>query len=85
MNNQLKDQLKVTVSLDLVETLINSDYKLCGTVVLHEIKTAMEKYIAQGLIRGCKVTLKEAFEASWVELVVIEPTSMEMSMETDYF
>lgn len=77
--------LQVTVSLDLVESLINDDYKLCGTVVLQEIKTAMEKYLAQGLMRGCKVTLKAAFEASWVELVVVEPTSMEMSLETDYF
>ena len=77
--------VEVTVSLELVESLINYDYKISGSVVVHEIKTAMEKYIANGLMRGCKVTLNEAFEACWVELVLVEPSSMEMSMESDYF
>jgi hypothetical protein len=77
--------IEVTVSLELVESLINYDYKISGSVVVHEIKTAMEKYIAQGLMRGCNVTLKDAFEACWVELVLVEPTSLEMSMEKDYF
>ena len=77
--------ITVTVTLDLIESLINYDYKLCGTVVLQEIKTAMEKYIAKGLMRGCSVTLKAAFDAAWVELVIVEPSTMEMSMETEYF
>ena len=77
--------IKVTVTLDLIESLINYDYKMCGTVVLEEIKDMMEKYIAQGLMRGCSVTLKGAFDAAWVELVLVEPSTMEMSMETEYF
>ena len=77
--------IQVTVTLDLVESLVNYDYKVCGTVVLQEIKTAMEKYISQGLMRGCSVTLKDAFDASWVDLVLVEPSTMEMSMESDYF
>ena len=77
--------IQVTVTLDLVESLVNYDYKVCGTVVLQEIKTAMEKYISQGLMRGCSVTLKDAFDASWVDLVLVEPSTMEMSLETEYF
>ena len=26
-----------------------------------------------------------AFDAAWVELVLVEPSTMEMSMESDYF
>ena len=78
-------KVAVEVTIELVESLVNYDYKMCGSVVLQEVKTAMEKYIADGLMRGCKVTLKEAFEAAWVELVLVEPTTLEMSMEKDYF
>ena len=79
------ESIHVTVTLDLIESLINYDYKMCGTVVLQEIKTAMEKYIAKGLMRGCSVTLIDAFQAAWVDLVLVEPSTMEMSMESDYF
>ena len=78
-------KVTVVVTIDLVESLVNYDYKMCGTVVLQEVKVAMEKYISQGLMRGCAVTLKAAFEAAWGELVLVEPTSMEMSLESDYF
>ena len=77
-------KVEVTVTVGLIESLINYDFKIGGSVVLQEIKIAMEKYLANGLMRGCSVTLKEAFEAAWVDLVLVSPT-MEMSLETDYF
>ena len=64
--------VKVIISSELVESLVDEDSDMVGCVILEEIKTSMEKFLSQGLIRGCKVTLREAFDSAWSELILQE-------------
>ena len=78
MNNTF---VKIDVSLELVESLVDEDSPMVGCVVLQEIKTSMEKFLAQGLARGCNVSLRESFDNAWSELVLQEDPIV-IDMET---
>lgn len=66
-------QVKVSLDIELVESLIDQDSIFTGSVLLLEIKEAMEHSIADGLMKGDLVSLRFAFDLAWVELVEIEP------------
>jgi hypothetical protein len=68
----------VTISMNLVESLVNQQAQLCS-VLLIELKHSMEIFIQNGLIRGCPVTLEGAFDCAWRDLVLEEPQSMSIS------
>ena len=61
--------IKIEIPLELVETLVNENSQHQGCVILLEIRTEMQNYIARGLLRGCRVSLRDAFEFAWEELV----------------
>ena len=69
--------MNVTISLELVESLVEEG-TFTGSVLLLEIKEAMEQSIAGGLESGGGVSLREAFDKAWAELV-IEEHSIDMS------
>jgi len=68
----------VTISMNLVESLVNNQAQICS-VLLIELKHAMELFLQNGLIRGCPVTLEGAFDFAWRDLVLEEPQSMSIS------
>ena len=74
--------IKVDISLELVETMMFENSEHQGSVLLLEIKSQMEDFISRGLLRGCKLSLREAFDYAWEELVM-ETNSLE-SMSGNY-
>jgi hypothetical protein len=48
-------------------------------VLLHEIQLQMQDFISRGLLRGCKISLREAFEYAWEELVLETKSEESMS------
>lgn len=75
--------MNITISLELVETLLEEG-TYTGSVLLLEIKEAMEQSISGGLVSGRVVSLREAFAQAWAELVVEEPSIENMSDFDDY-
>ena len=73
--------MKINLSLELVESLVDEDSDMVGCVVLQEIKNSMEKFLSQGLARGCNVNLRESFDNAWSELVLQEDPIV-IDMET---
>ena len=67
--------IEVKIDLQLVESLISETSTYTGTVLLCELRDAMQTYISNGLMRGCKVTLRGSFEYAWSELIVDEDVS----------
>ena len=63
----------VTLTFDLVESLINRGSAYTGAVLLMELKESMEHSMKVGLMGGREVSLVQAFEEAWAELVVCEP------------
>ena len=70
--------MNVTISLELIESMVDEG-TFTGSVLLLEIKEAMELSISGGLESGGTVSLRAAFSEAWAELVLEEPTSMNMS------
>ena len=82
----IKIMLNIDLSLELVESMIDGRSPMVGMVVLVELKNSMEKFLKQGLVRGCNVNLREAFDTAWSELVLLEdPVVIEMDTFEDYF
>ncbi len=74
--------IKVEISIELVESLINHSAEVCGSVLLLELKDSMELLLVQKLMEGRVVSLRSIFEACWGELVDESP---EISLEsTEY-
>jgi hypothetical protein len=67
-----KNMLKIHLSLELVESLIDGDSDMVGSVVVVELKKSMERFLIQGLARGCNVNLQDSFDNAWSELVLQE-------------
>ena len=61
--------IKISLSLELVESLICPHSSYYGSVMLLEIKQSMEEHIAKVLERGGKISLSNAFDHVWNELV----------------
>ena len=64
------NMIEIKIDLQLVESLISETSDYTGTVLLCELRDAMEAYIRNGLKRGCKVSLRGSFEYAWSELIV---------------
>ena len=62
--------LTVTLTFELVESLINRGSAYTGTVLLMELKELMETSMSWGLMNGRDVSLVRSFEEAWNELVV---------------
>ena len=62
--------IEIKIDLQLVESLISETSDYTGTVLLCELRDAMQTYIRNGLQRGCKVSLRGSFEYAWSELIV---------------
>ena len=75
-------QVKVILKIELVESLIDQESIFTGSVLLLEIKEAMETSISAGLLNGDLVSLRFAFDEAWVELVEIEPP-IDMAYSSD--
>ena len=77
--------ITIQIDIELVESMLSAHTPYTGSVLLHEIKTTMETFIKNGLERGCTVSLREAFEAAWVELILLEASEESMSDEDAAF
>ena len=64
-----------TIDLTFVESLVSETSTYTGTVLLCELRDTMQTYIRNGLLRGCKVSVRGAFEYAWSELVVSDISS----------
>ena len=64
------NMIEIKIDLQLVESLISETSNYTGTVLLCELRDAMQTYIRNGLQRGCKVSLRGSFEYAWSELIV---------------
>jgi hypothetical protein len=71
--------INVTIDVELVESLMSLHTQYTGSVLLQEIKSAMETYIKNGLERGCKVSLQQSFDNAWTELVLMEVSEESLS------
>ena len=72
----------VTLTFDIVESLINRGSAYTGTVLLMELKEMMEHSMSVGLMGGSEISLVRAFEEAWRELVVCEP-NYDFSSDSD--
>lgn len=77
--------IKVEITLELVESLMSKYTHYSGTVLLQEIKSSIEIYIKNGLERGCKLSLEEAFDNAWTELVLMDISEESMSAYDEEF
>ena len=75
--------ITVKIKLELIESMMSKHTHYTGSVLLQEVQTTMENYIKNGLERGCTVSLREAFETAWVELVLLEVSEESMSSDED--
>jgi hypothetical protein len=71
--------IQISIALEMVESLMSKQTHYAGSVLLQEIKTSMETYIKNGLERGCKISLIEAFDDAWTELVFMEISEESLS------
>lgn len=71
--------IKIEIELELIETMIHEHSEHQGSVLLHEIQLQMQDFISRGLLRGCKISLREAFEYAWEELVLETKSEESMS------
>ena len=78
---EYKNMLKIHLSLELVESMIDGDSDMVGSVVVGELKNSMERFLIQGLARGCTVNLQQSFDNAWSELVLQEDPIL-VDMET---
>ena len=62
--------IEVKIELELVESLIAETSTYTGTVLLCELRDSMQTYLRNGLLRGCKVSVRKSFDYAWSELVV---------------
>ena len=67
--------IEVEIELQLVESLVSETSQYTGTVLLCELRDTMQTFIKNGLLRGCKVSLRGAFQYAWYELVAEEDLS----------
>lgn len=67
--------IEVKIELQLVESLVSETSTYTGTVLLCELRDAMQSYVKNGLLRGCKVSVRGAFEYAWSELIVDDGVS----------
>jgi hypothetical protein len=74
--------IQITIPLEMVETLICPKTSYYGSVLLLELKSAMEHYIATSLERGGAISISDAFNYVWSELVVSE-TDISSSYEDE--
>jgi hypothetical protein len=74
--------IKIEISIELVETLICPHSSYYGSVMLLEIKHSMEQRICTVLTRGGKISLSDAFDHVWNELVC-EDTDMSSDFKDD--
>ena len=72
--------ITVTVQLELVESLLAENTRYTGTVLLCELRDSMQTFLSQGLMRGCKVSLRDAFDFAWSELVDEEMSECDYEM-----
>jgi hypothetical protein len=72
--------MKIELELELVETLIHPKTSYYGSVMLLELKDAMESRLKKVLLRGGKISISEAFNYVWNELIV---TDTELSSSYD--
>ena len=77
--------ITVQITLELVESLMSKHTHYTGSVLLQEIQTTMENFIKNGLERGCSVSIREAFESAWMELVLMEVSEESMSDNDEEF
>ena len=75
--------IEVKIELQLVESLVSETSTYTGTVLLCELRDMMQTYIINGLKRGCKVSVRGAFDYAWSELIVDEDVSSEESYIVD--
>lgn len=74
--------MNVTITLELIESMIEED-TCSGSVLVLELKHAMEHSISEGLVGGRCISLRDAFEEAWSELVVLDPPiDMEIPQST---
>ena len=71
--------IEVKIELQLVESLVSETSTYTGTVLLCELRDTMQTFIKNGLERGCKVSVRGAFEFAWSELIVEDGCSSEDS------
>ena len=71
--------IEVKIDLEMVESLVSETSTYTGTVLLCELRDMMQTYIKNGLERGCKVSVRGAFQYAWSELIVEEGGSSEES------
>ena len=64
--------LKVILELELVESLVEETSVYTGTVLLCELRDTMQQFLGNGLIRGCQVSIREAFDYAWSELITVD-------------
>ena len=67
--------IEVKLELQLVESLVSETSTYTGTVLLCELRDMMQTYIKNGLERGCKVSVRGAFDFAWSELIVEDACS----------
>jgi hypothetical protein len=64
--------IKISIPLELVESLICPKANYYGSVMLIEIRDAMQNYIGEVLLSGGSISLSDAFDFVWNELVCEE-------------
>jgi hypothetical protein len=74
--------IKISIPLELVETLISPKTSYYGSVMLLEIQESLENHLSLMLTRGSRISLQEAFRFVWAELVTSE-TDISSSYEND--
>jgi hypothetical protein len=72
--------IEIKIDLQLVESLISETSNYTGTVLLCELRDAMQTYIRNGLMRGCSISLRGSFEYAWSELIVEDCDDEEFNM-----
>ena len=75
--------IEVKIDLEMVESLVSETSTYTGTVLLCELRDMMQTYIKNGLERGCKVSVRGAFQYAWSELIVEEGGTSEESYIVD--
>ena len=71
-SGKFTNMIEVKIELQMVESLVSETSTYTGTVLLCELRDMMQTYIKNGLERGCKVSVRGAFQFAWSELIVEE-------------
>jgi hypothetical protein len=75
--------IEISLSLELVESLLCPQSSYYGSVMLLEIKESMQLYIAKVLVDGGSISLNNAFDHVWNELVCEETDISSDYKDTD--